>query len=196
MRSWYRVILNSIIGVLLIVIVMIQIQNSQKIIIKQTFPESVNIQNNTFYKIDTIAKVLANKILGYDSINVLLAYMVEERSYGPDMKVFAYVIKLQHKPNTYIIFLSKNIAEDKMTSIIAHEFAHIEQFESDSLQIIDQNKGWYLWKQKAINLSRIPYFQRDHEEEARNRSKELYKELYDRLYVKDSVYRLYRNDEK
>ena len=176
----------SVVFAFLLLIIILQLQQQYgRVKVKQTFPESVNIKNNTFYSIDTITKVLVNKVLKYDTLNVLITYVVDESPYpNPDLWIQAFVIKHPNIPKTYMIFMSSKLEDYEIPEVICHEFAHIEQFETNRLQVINQERGWYLWENKATNLAQIPYKYRIHEKDARERGDILYEKLYDELYFK------------
>lgn len=93
------------------------------------------------------SKVILHDILGYNDITINIVINVKQSN--EDAKIEK---NLQH-PHTYTLFLSKKVvywANHKKIGVLAHEYAHVYQTESNRLQIIDEES--VLWEGKIVNL--------------------------------------------
>lgn len=113
------------------------------------FPDTFRVTNyikSSKVEIDTLLKVVGNKILNYDTAHIIVHYddrLLNRLSKG-DFKLDALLTKgpLDH---TYNLIVRTN-PENSLEMILCHEMIHFDQYERGDLQIKD-GKAIYLGKE-------------------------------------------------
>lgn len=126
------------------------------------FPHTLKVENNTNYDISRDMKIIAQEIFKYDSLNIKIFYMYVE-NFDPSINIKAFII-----PNVvggYTIFLKENLNLNEVKTIICHEMTHIYQYEENMLEMVGLHK--YLYKGKYIDISKVHYWDRPFEKDAR-----------------------------
>lgn len=130
----------------------------------KTFSPTIEIVNGTDYDIDTTLLTIADKILELDTLTIRVYYSrITLEQDGVIVNNFA--IK-NVPPHDYSIFVGKELNKAMVRKVIAHEMAHIKQYESGRLIEID--KGIMQYDGKIINLSKTEYKNRPFEIDAFN----------------------------
>ena len=144
------------------------------------FPETVMVTNGTEHdRADTIVMVLANKILGMDTIDVKVYYIPDVVQQG-EMEFYGIVQQLPFGEHKYLILLNKRMSLSNLKSTLSHEFVHIDQFERGDLIIYGNMYDWE--DEKGKLFSDIKYQDRPFEVEARKEQGKVVKELNKLLY--------------
>lgn len=114
-----------------------------------TFPDTFKVTNyikSSNVDIDTLIKVVGNKILKYDTAHIIVNYddKVLNRFSQGDFKLDAILNKtpIDH---TYNLIIRTN-PENSLEMILCHEMIHFDQYERGDLQIED-GKAIYLGKE-------------------------------------------------
>lgn len=160
-----------------------EIHKSQKQIYKELRefetlpPAGIVVENNTLYPINNTVKLIANKILKYDDLTIIINIMPAsiQRNFDDNLLLRALIFPNVKYKHTYLILLAPDIHPENMNRILTHEAAHIRQYESGDLKVLNSNKGIYVYKQDTIVASAIQYNQRPFEIDANH---------YEEIYVK------------
>lgn len=176
----YRIL---IIIIIIVLIVYILLATKKKEMKKFTFPKEIVVFNNTKYKgIDTMAMVVLNKIMKFDSIHMNI-YSIRDGLFDTgDIEILAYVEKNQFKLHEYNLYIAKKLSGVSVEKIISHEMLHVQQIESGKLIQSDFFKLFSIYNNDTIYYAKIPYNLRAFEIDAfaieGNVSNELNKLLY------------------
>lgn len=149
------------------------------------FPETIIVNNYTDHKrVDTLAMVILNKILKYDTAVVTIYYFPKEWN-NNNYEIFGFIQKnqLDNHPHQYIIFVKRGFLPISIKKFLSHELIHLDQMEKDELiQIIGVPK--VIYKGKMIDLRVVPYNERPYEQDAFARENGILKELNNIIYLK------------
>jgi hypothetical protein len=139
-----------------------------------TFPQTITVHNYTSNpKTDTVAMVILNKIMLYDTMTVNI-YKLNDIFDNQDFVINAHVIKNVFVPHTYNIFIRSYLNLYTIEYSLSHEFIHIDQMERNRL-IIYQNT--YSWNDTIYNMKDVKYENRPYEIEAYNKQTLIYDKL-------------------
>jgi hypothetical protein len=142
-------------------------------------PETIEIINGTKFKnIETIVKALAYKVFGFNKLKVRIYYLPKTFR-SNDMVFWGVSQKAVDGPQSYQIFLNKELGRYSLRKTLSHEFVHIEQYESGRLQITGSE---YLWDGKPGDMHKVKYNDRPFEIDAIRRQRLVLKELKKVLY--------------
>ncbi|MCK9544998.1 MAG: hypothetical protein M0R03_23530 [Novosphingobium sp.] len=177
---WIGVIIVAI--ALFIFLILRQEKKDQRSFNKYEFPETIQVENFTNYqKADTIIMILANKIMKWDSIRVLVYYMHDGTNQNGEIELYGIVQRIPFYPYNYLILLNKNLSFYKLKETLCHEFIHIDQYRDPiyNLQIFGDIA---VYKGDTIKLREVPYDQRPFEQMAFRNQERILKELDKFLY--------------
>jgi len=146
----------------------------------QDFPKTLIVENATdYHRADTIALVLANKVLHLDTLNLMMVYIPEIINEG-ETEFYAMVQRLPFKKNQFLLLLSrKNLNLSKLKISLAHEFIHIDQHISGDLVVWGSSATW---KGESYVFEENDYRKRPWEREAFSRQVKITNDLKKLLY--------------
>lgn len=176
MKKIWKILL-IILGII-VFIILIYFLSKPKSMNKFTFPDTVIVNNNTEFEIDTTVKVLVNKILNYDSITIYIFYLNKEMIYD-DFEIMGYIEPTAYNNREYLLFINKQAEQINM--LLSHEFVHLDQYMKKEL-ILNRNLQVAIYKGDTINLLKMPYKSRPFEQDAYNRQYQILKQLNKLLY--------------
>lgn len=146
---------------------------------KQDFPKTIVVENNTEYeRIDTIVYVLASNIFNLDTLKVIIYPMINKIN-SEKYDFYAYTSKIYFKSHEYLVFINPKLSFSNLKMTMSHEFIHIEQYEKDGLEIIN---NLATFKGRKYDLRDIEYMDRPFEIEAFNEQNEILIKLDSLLY--------------
>jgi len=181
MKKIWKILL-IILGII-VFIILIYFLSKPKSMNKFTFPDTVIVNNNTEFEIDTTVKVLINKILNYDSITIYIFYLNKEMIYD-DFEIMGYIEPTAYNNREYLLFINKQAEQINM--LLSHEFVHLDQYMKKEL-ILNRNLQVAIYKGDTINLLKVPYKSRPFEQDAYNRQYQILKQLNKLLYQTNNL---------
>ena len=147
-----------------------------------TFPDTFKVTNYikpSNVDIDTLIKIVGNKILKYDTAHIIINYddKILNRFSQGDFKLDAILNKtpIDH---TYNLIIRTN-SENSLELILCHEMIHFDQYERGDLQI-EGGKAIYLGKEYD---SEMPYDLRPWEQIAKKEQYDVWKK-FKKMYYK------------
>ena len=147
-----------------------------------TFPDTFKVTNyikSSNVDIDTLIKIVGNKILKYDTAHIIINYddKILNRFSQGDFKLDAILNKtpIDH---TYNLIIRTN-SENSLELILCHEMIHFDQYERGDLQI-EGGKAIYLGKEYD---SEMPYDLRPWEQIAKKEQYDVWKK-FKKMYYK------------
>jgi hypothetical protein len=158
---WVLGVLLLIVFILFAIIVRYNYRQAHKN--KFTFSDtavSVNVTGVGY--LDTIALVVLNKIIGYDSISIAIVAMPKVESADGEYSLSAYVEKDPQVPHRYWIHVFPAAARKDPFAVICHECVHIIQYESGRLYPSTIGDGM-VFDGYTYLYSKVPYPQRPYE---------------------------------
>ena len=162
-KSWLIAIaLLIIVGIITFTIVMnIRFKRIHKPVFE--FPTTVVAMNTTIVPyLDTIALVMLNKVMKFDTIKVIILNMPDIDF--EDGVLSAYVDKDPQVLHQYWLHVNPDVARDHALLMIAHECVHIQQCEAGRL--IKLSPDMAKFDKDTIWFDKVPYMQRKYEIEA------------------------------
>jgi hypothetical protein len=144
------------------------------------FPSTIEVINTTKHDVDTITKILLNKVMGYDTMKIIIAYIPPSLRFA-NYDIYAFIKKHDHEDKTYFIYLSHTLESYLYKDVMAHELIHIEQFEKGNLSILDND--FFIFKNDTFSYKKITYTRRPHEIEALSKQKTYINLLKSQLYM-------------
>lgn len=181
MKKIWKILL-IILGII-VFIILIYFLSKPKSMNKFTFPDTVIVNNNTEFEIDTTVKVLINKILNYDSITIYIFYLNKEMIYD-DFEIMGYIEPTAYNNREYLLFINKQAEQINM--LLSHEFVHLDQYMKKEL-ILNRDLQVAIYKGDTINLLKVPYKSRPFEQDAYNRQYQILKQLNKILYQTNNL---------
>ncbi len=149
---------------------------------KFTFPKELVVENHTTHNsVDTIAMVVLNKVMKFDTINIQIYYIRDGVFKNGNMDIMAYIEKVPYNKHQYLLFLAKTLNIYSINDIIAHEMAHVEQMEKGYL-IQSVHENYAVYNNDTIFYLKMPYEIRPFEIDAVNKQKLISNDLYKLLY--------------
>ena len=147
-----------------------------------TFPETFKVTNyikSSKIDVDTLIKVVGNKIMNYDTAHIIVHYddRLLNRFSNGDFKLDALLNKgpIDHTYNLII----RTDPENSLEMIICHEMIHFDQYEKGDLKIED-GKAIYLGKEYDNSLD---YYLRPWEQIAKKEQYSIWKK-FKKMYYK------------
>jgi hypothetical protein len=169
-----NIIIWCFIAILLLFLLLL-INKYQYEFVVHEFPSTLVVNNYTeFNRADTIAMVILNKVLGYDSLNVNI-YESPLSINSWSVYIAGFIIKTP-TPNTYNIFIDKN-TKVSIKRLLAHELYHLHQYQTGVLKNIHEPNHLIVYKNDTINLKKVSYFDRTYEIDAIHNEYEILKKL-------------------
>ena len=161
-------ILAAILIISVTIAIIVTIKKDKRIPIDRDFPISLSVDTNLELPyVNLIAKTIANNVLEYDTLSIIILKMRQEFSLGENITTEAFVLKVPTEDHSYLISISDRVrTRTSLIRVLSHEFAHIKQFESGRMEVININKGIYLWEGDTLDLTTIPYKERPMEKDA------------------------------
>lgn len=148
-----------------------------------TYPSTIIVQNSTKHtELDKITKTIVHHVLGYDTMNIGIAYMPKRFEKIGNKNVRAYIQKNIFQEHAYIILISKKFRISEYKLVMSHEMAHLDQYERDDLIQIELGLEEVIYKGDTINFHEVPYDERPHEKDAYQQEDHIYKQLDKILY--------------
>ena len=145
------------------------------------FPSTLVVENHTNNeKADTIAMVILNKLLGYDTMTVMIYPMPSVFEKDDKMEYFAFIQYVPFEEHRYDLFLQKDASVGRMVYVFPHELVHLKQFELGYLRTIG-SEG-YVWMGDTVKYSDVKYEHRPYEKQAITEGRILQKKLKEILY--------------
>jgi len=143
----------------------IEINNRLDVIQSQ---KAIVIENNTFYPINKVMESIVTNILMYDTIYIIIDQIPNSLSFGNtgNSSIRALIYPNMFYKHTYLILLARDIKSDEMNSILLHEAAHIKQYESGDLKILNDAYSVYEYKGDTIQATKVKYSDRPYEKDA------------------------------
>ena len=129
------------------------------------------IYNFTFFSVQPTADKLAELIGCQKEINI---YYMPRNIEMDGAELSAYVMPT---PQGYNIFINAWTEDSKIKEILAHEFAHIEQYEKGELVILDYQRRILRYKGKIFKMTNDRNYNAPHEQAAYKRQRELLRGL-------------------
>lgn len=128
---------------------------------KIVFPTTVMALNTTsIHYLDTIAMVILNKEMGFDSL-ILIILPMPAMDFG-DVSLAAYVDKDPQTPHKYWMHVDPKEARKDPYTLIAHECVHISQYEFGRLYPSTFGYGM-IFDGYTYLYDKVPYAQRPFE---------------------------------
>lgn len=171
-----------IIFVVILLIILFYIINriSRKEYNSFSFPSTMIVKNYSNNRMsDTISMIILNKIMNIDTILIEI-YPIKINIDTDDYIIDGFLIKDKFNKHNYDLFLKNDVDFKTLKIIISHEMIHLTQYESNRLDII--NNDIFIWDNSVISFSDIDYMDRPYEIEAFKNTNKIYKQLNDLLY--------------
>jgi len=182
-RKTIFIIIGVVLGLALIIFLLSRIPKREFNTFE--FPYTMVVENYTSnQRADTIAMVILNKLMEYDTMNVLLYPMPSIFEKDDKMEYIAFITKIPFEPQNYIIYLQSRASDGKIKTAFSHEMIHLRQYELGYLQLLLQDDTRYIWMGDTIKASDVKYEDRPHEIEAQREGQKLERELNKILYKK------------
>ena len=146
------------------------------------FPDTVIVNNYTdFNEIDTILKVITNKIMDIDTIQIDI-FITPIDMNTDKYEIYGYTFPNLFEKNKYYIFLGRTFPRSMIKTLLSHEMVHIQQYMDGSLVYPGSDKYYLEYMGDKIYFIDIPYNKRPYEIEAFEKEKIIRKELNKILY--------------
>ena len=140
------------------------------------FPETIQVMNATDYRADTICMLLANEILGMDTLNMTIAYMPVIKT--KDTEFYGVIQHLPFKPNQFVLLLKKSMSLSKLKETLSHEFVHVGQYVYGDLVLYP---SYAVYAGDTVTFD-VEYKDRPFEKDAFKQQTRINKELKELLY--------------
>lgn len=152
----------------IVLTVILDVRKKNRLPIQRVFPETVDVSTNIdLPHINLITKTIIHEVLKMDTLSVMVLKMTQDIKLRDDITTLAFVIDVPHEEHSYIISISPSVTtRTQLIRVLAHEFAHIKQFETGQLQVVDRSKGLYIWEGDTMDLRYTDYKSRPMEIEA------------------------------
>jgi hypothetical protein len=157
-------VIYIILIIVTIIVALIFLLKKPKIVMTKTFKPTIEITNGTKFDIDTTLLTIADKIMSLDTLEIHIYYsQITMEKDGIIVNTFA---QKNPMPHSYTIFIGKNVSKGLINKVLAHEMAHVRQYESGLL--IPQDNKTMIYKGDKYYLPEIPYEKRPFEIDAFN----------------------------
>lgn len=181
MKKIWKILL-IILGII-VFIILIYFLSKPKSMNKFTFPDTVIVNNNTELEIDTVVKVIINKILKQDSIIIHIFYLNKQMIYD-DFEIMGYIEPTSYNNKEYLLFINRQV--EQINILLSHEFVHLDQYMKNELKL-NRDLQVAIYKGDTINLHKVPYKLRPFEQDAYNRQYQILKQLNKILYQTNNL---------
>jgi len=179
MKKWWIILIVLAVVSLFVILIVVGKKKDTRPFNHFDFPETVMVTNGTEYeKADTLIMVLANKILGMDTVDIKVYYIPVIVQEG-EMEFYGMVQQLPFGEHKYLILLNKKLSLSNLKTTLSHEFTHIDQYERGDLFVYG---NMYDWKEETKSFSDVKYQDRPFEKEAMKQQGKVVKELNELLY--------------
>lgn len=173
------IIIGVVLGLILVIYLLSRIPKREFNTFE--FPSTLVVENHTDNeKADTISMVILNKLLGYDTMTVMIYPMPSIFEKDDKMEYFAFIQRVPFEEHRYDLFLQKDASIGKMKYVFPHEFVHLRQFELGYLRTIGEYG--YVWMGDTARYVDVKYEDRPYEKEAISYGRTLQKKLNAILY--------------
>ena len=125
------------------------------------FPETIQVMNATEHRADTICMLLANEILGMDTLNMTIAYIPVIKT--EEIEFYAVIQYLPFKPHQFVLLLKKDMSFSKLKETLSHEFVHVGQYIYGDLTLYP---NYAVYTGDTIVFSEVDYKDRSFEKDA------------------------------
>ncbi len=149
------------------------------------FPDTMIVENHTTNKYaDTIAMVILNKLMGYDTMEIMIFPMPAIFEQDDKTEYIAMITQFPYQKQKYNIFIKQDAGVGRLKVVFSHEMIHLKQHELGIYETIPTDNTRYVWKGDTIKASDVKYEDRPHEIEAFREGPQLSRELNKILYKK------------
>lgn len=128
-------------------------------IFPDTFQVTSLIKSPKKYDVEDLIKVIGNKILGYESANIIVQY--NDSLLDKFSTINCQLQALLDKsviPHTYNLII-RSQSNSSLETIICHEMVHFDQYERGDLEVKKDNTLSFIYKGKEYDAS-TDYFSR------------------------------------
>jgi len=132
------------------------------LIYSSSFSQHVINTNTSYSQIKEMGLVYAGEVSNNDLV-INIVYIPTALILAHEKLAFTRFMG----DHLYFIYLSPDVKEKEIPIILAHEFVHIEQFESGRLKILSEKDNLVMYKGKTYNLNFYTYYNLPYEKEAR-----------------------------
>jgi len=134
----------------------------------------VRINTNTFYNDVLSTSYKLADIIELEDVSISIYYMPTKVIIN-GQEVGAHLMK--GFDDDYYIYLSPYLRDNDIQGLLAHEFAHIQQYETGELRIISREANLFMFRGKYFKGRNKSRFGAPHENSAYIRAKQLMKGL-------------------
>lgn len=157
------IILGVVLGLSLIIFLLSKIPKREFNTFE--FPDTLIVENHTSNEhVDTIAMVILNKLLYYDTMEVLFYPLPAIFLESKEIEYVAYLMEDPFEDHIYYIFLLEDCGMNKLKMALCHEFVHLRQHELGYLEVLGETG--YVWKGDTARYKDVKYEDRPYEMEA------------------------------
>jgi len=182
MKKWLKWLLIAIGAILIGFIIYIAVKQTLREEAVLTFPDTVVVNNATDKDVDKIVKALAYNVLGYDTIDILIAKVPPHLENIDNIDIRAFIVKSIFADNVYTIYLSETLKPSEYKKVLSHEFIHVDQFQKGDLIQMGLRTDGIIYKGDTIFYKETDYDRRPHELDAYKKQGRIYNELDKVLY--------------
>jgi hypothetical protein len=175
-------IILFILFVISIITIILIIKKQEKVMNKFEFPSTVVVEDYTKFKVDTVLKVIVNKILNIDTITIKVYNLPEFLKNIDNIELKAFLMPNQFNKNEYFLYLNDKNLEQETTLILCHESVHLKQYEKGDLVFVSQTSDHIFYKGKKIVFKECEYNKRPYEIEAFSEQNKVFRKLKKLLY--------------
>jgi hypothetical protein len=182
-RPWIIIVVMLLIITLGIIITIIINKQKEKRINHFKFPVTMVVKNYTDNNYaDTIAMVILNKILKYDTMSLNI-YHSPKHLRKIEYEIIGFIQKNPYENHSYDVFIRSERLPVSIKTFLSHELVHLQQMErGDLIQLPGFEK--IVYKNDTIYYSEVPYDERPYEIEAFSKENRIKKNLNSLLYSK------------
>lgn len=162
-KSWVIAIIVAIIlAISIIIFFSIRREKTKN---RFEFPSTLVVNNYTPYEgADTLAMIILNKILMYDTMKVNI-YDMRNMFSGGEIQLAGFIVKDRFEPHSYNLFVRTKDLPITIKTFLSHELSHLKQIEiGDLIQL--QGDTNIIYKGDTINYFKVPYNKRLYEIDA------------------------------
>ena len=182
-RKTIFVVIGVVLGLALIIFLLSRIPKREFNTFE--FPDTMVAENHTTNEnADTIAMVILNKLMGYDTMEIMVFPMPAIMEKDDKTEWIAMITQFPYQKQRYNIFIKQDAGVGKLKMAFSHEMIHLKQHELGILETFPHDNTIYVWKGDTIKASDVKYEDRPHEKEAFREGPQLNRELNKILYKK------------
>ncbi len=182
-RKTIFVVIGVVLGLALVIFLLSRIPKREFNTFE--FPDTMVVENHTPNEhVDTIAMVILNKLMGYDTMEIMVFPMPIILEKDDKTEYIAMITQFPYQKQRYNIFIKTDASVGKLKMVLSHEMIHLRQHELGIYETIPTDNTRYVWKGDTIKASDVKYEDRPHEKEAFREGPQLNRELNKILYKK------------